>query len=239
WQSRLNGLKDLSWKRGMMLMFALAHQGLNSFLEISRQITDAENLSDRSNSVRQPLEKLENAALILNETLTLQLWSKDTALKLIRLTPHGEDFCRSVGWEPVESEWHRLLRLHEGARFPEHTAAVLAFAMNARARNWQVVVLPEVSGNAVPDVQVIQGTEQHYVEVELGLKDRPAKWRNLAALQGHVALCARDEGSRARLVGDCRLAKLPGLATDLENLALRVPYRELKPDDSLWFEQWN
>lgn len=239
WETRLRDLKDLVWKRGLMLLSALAQQGVNSYLEIARQITDAENLSERSNSVRQPLEKLEKADLIVSETLTIQLGNKTTALKLLRLTPRGEEFCRTVGWEPRESEWARLIRLHEGARFPEHTAAVLAFAMNARARGWQVTVLPEVPGKAAPDVQITQGDEKHYVEIELGLKDRPAKWRNLAGLQGHVALCARDEAGRTRLVGDCRLAKLSGLATDLENLALRVAYRDLTPDAPLWLEQWH
>lgn len=238
WQKTFAGWPELHWRRGTMLLFLLA-QGLNAFMEISQQITDAEALSDRSNAVRHPLEKLEKAGLLLSETLSLDLGDKRPALKLVRLTPEGEDFCRSVAWEPQEGEWPRLLRLHEGARFPEHTAAVLAFAMNARARGWQVAVLPEVPGKAAPDVQITQGTEQHYVEVELGLKDRPAKWRNLAGLQGHVALCARDVAGRARLVGDCRLAKLSGMATDLETLVLQVPYRDLTPEQPLWLEMWN
>lgn len=238
WQSRFTGWPELHWRRGTMLVFLLA-QGLSAFMEISQHITDAEGLSDRSNSVRHPLEKLEKAGLVVSETLSLDLGEKKPALKLIRLTPLGEEFCQALGWEVQEAEWARLIRLHEGTRFPEHTVAVLAFAMNARARNWQVVVLPEVPGPARPDVQVTQGSEQHYVEVELGLKDRPAKWRNLAGLQGHVALCARDVAGRARLVGDCRLAKLSGLATDLETLVLATPYRDLTPEHPLWPEMWN
>ena len=75
--------------------------------------------------------------------------------------------------------------------------------------------------------------------MELGLKDRPAKWRNLAQLQGHVALCARDASRRTRLINDCRLVKLSGMATDLETLVLTVPYRDLTQEHPLWVEMWN
>jgi hypothetical protein len=238
-QKAFSGWNDLQWRRGMMIVFLVARQGLSAFMEISAHVTRAENLSDRSNSVKQPLEDLVKASFLEAETLTVDLGDKKPALKLIRFTPLGRDLCQALGWETLESEWEQLIRLHEGVRFPEHTVAVLAFAMNARVRGWQVTLLPEVPGHAAPDVLVVNGAEQHYVEVELGLKDRPAKWRNLAQLQGHVALCARDASGRTRLINDCRLAKLSGMATDLETLVLTVPYRDLTQEHPLWVEMWN
>ena len=76
------------------------------------------------------------------------------------------------------------------------------------------------------------------MEVELGQKESPSKWRNQAKLNdGKVALCAATPETRKRLVGDCVLDKLPGLATDLETL-VKVKFKEIREDTPLWLEEW-
>ena len=142
-----------------------------------------------------------------------------------------------LGWEPVESEWERLKRLHEGERFKEHTLAVLYFALHARVRGWEVTVMPEVEGPN-PDVMITGGKKTYLVEVELGKKDRPAKWKKLAEIQGGVAICGLDSENRKRLVGDCKLAKFKGKATDLRTLQDQGEIYNLSQDTPLWVDSW-
>ena len=51
-------------------------------MEISAHVTRAENLSDRSNSVKQPLEDLVKASFLEAETLTVDLGDKKPALNV-------------------------------------------------------------------------------------------------------------------------------------------------------------
>jgi len=122
---------------------------------------------------------------------------------------------------------------------------VMIFAMHARFRGYRVGVLPELAGvqtNAIPDVSISRDlpdekAETIYVEVELSIKELDNKWRNLAELQSRVALCARNSKHRARLVGDCKLKDLHGVATDLETLiACKVP--DISASTPLWAEEW-
>ena len=43
--------------------------------------------------------------------------------------------------------------------------------------------------------------------------------------------------TRQRLVGDCRLDKLPGMATDLETL-IKVKHSTITDQNPLWVESW-
>ena len=85
---------------------------------------------------------------------------------------------------------------------------------------------------------MIRGDQTFYVEIELGQKESPSKWRNQAKLNGgKVALCAATPDTRKRLVGDCRLAKLSGMATDLETL-VKVKHSTIREETPLWLEEW-
>ena len=131
------------------------------------------------------------------------------------------------------------MRLHEGQRFPEHTLAVLAFTMHARKRGWATQVLPELTGSkSVPDAWIMRGEEKLYVEVELGDKESIAKWRNQSTPNdGRTALCVATQKSRTHLVGECKLDKLPGMATDLESLIMGK-FKNINSDTPLWMENW-
>jgi hypothetical protein len=50
-------------------------------------------------------------------------------------------------------------------------------------------------------------------------------------------LCAATQKSRARLVGDCKLDKLAGLATDLETL-INGKFKEINAASPLWQVSW-
>lgn len=126
---------------------------------------------------------LEKANVLISEILELN--SSQTALRLYRFSAEGEKLYQSLfGSRPLENDWSRLIRLHEGARFPAHTLAVLAFSMHARKRGWATKVLPEVSGSrSMADVWLMRANEHFYVEVELCEKERDgARWKNLSSL---------------------------------------------------------
>lgn len=224
-------------QRAFLALYLIGGARLNAKLEIEDILAVVSGLSSRSGSLGRVLDDLTDANLLASSTL--QLGNPKTSLKLLRLTATGAALFRSLfHQEPQESDWERLERLHEGERFPEHTLAVLIFALHARKRGWATEILPEVEGNARPDLVVARENRQYYVEVELSQKENLAKWRNLAALNsGKIALCAATPEGRQRLVGDCRLAKLSGVATDLQVL-VQTSYKEINSSTPLWVEEW-
>jgi hypothetical protein len=212
-------------------------------LEIDHLISQVEGIGSRTGALRRIYDNMVEKNLI--SINVMEMSAPNTSLAMLNLTEDGRELCRIMGWEPNETERERLNRLHEGQQYPQHSLAILIFAMHARFRGYRASVLPEISGlktNAVPDVWINQanptsGAESLYVEVELSNKELPEKWQNISQLQGQVALCARNLQRRARLVGDCKLKNWHGVATDLETLITpKVP--EITPDTPLWVDTW-
>ena len=235
-----HGLNSLRWRRGSMMLYLMAMRGINAHLEMDVFVAKREGLSYRSNSTKKPLENLAAAGLVIAETLRMEVGDFRTALKLARLTDEGRQLCDALGWQVVESGWDRLIRLHQGQKQTRHTLAVLYFALLARVRGWSTEVVPELDGSVDPDILVTKGDDRYFVEIELGTRGnekQTAKWKNLADLQGSVAICAPNMQTRERLVKDCRLAKLSGVATDLATL-VATKYYESK-DEPLWVKEWD
>jgi len=234
-----HGLKDLRWRRGSMLLYLISTFGMNAHLEMDVFIAKREGLSYRSNSTKKPLENLAAAGLVIAETLRMEVGDFRTALKLARLTDEGRQLCDALGWQVVESDWDRLIRLHQGQKQTRHTLAVLYFALLARVRGWTTKVVPEVEIGAVPDILVAKDDQRYFVEVELGTRGnekQTAKWKNLADAHDRVAICAPNVKVRERLIKDCRLAKLSGVATDLATLVAKRYYES--KDEPLWVKEW-
>ena len=227
-----------AYQRYWLTLYLIGACQLNAKFEIEDLLALAMGMSSRAGSLGRIIEDLQEANILIGQTL--QINSPKSSLRLLKLSPEGVRlFSILFEKEPLETDWECLVRLHEGDRFPEHTVAVLIFALHARKRGWATQILPPVKGTkAVPDLLVMRGTEKLYVEVELGQKESPTKWRNQAALNdGKVALCAATPDTRARLGGDCRLAKLRGVATDLESL-VKVKHSTITDQDPLWLESW-
>ena len=235
---RRGGDRTRAFQRYWMVLRLLGHWRLSARMEAEDVISQALGVSSGSGSLRRVFDDLAEANILTTETISLS--APRTALKLYRLSEEGRKLHRALfGQDAQESEWERLNRLHEGERFKQHTLAVLAFATHARKRGWIAQVLPEMSDtNAEPDLWIVRGDESYYIEVELGTKERTPKWRNIAeANNGKVALCAATPDKRARLVGDCKLDSLPGLATDLETL-VKEKYATIGAETPLWVETW-
>ncbi|MDO9302103.1 MAG: hypothetical protein Q7T89_12000 [Anaerolineales bacterium] len=226
------------FQRYWLVIYLIGRWRLTASMELEEALAGTVGVSAGSGSMRRVIVDLEKANILVPETLELK--SPRTALKLYRFSAEGEKLYQALFQSrPYENDWSRLIRLHEGARFPEHTLAVLAFTMHARKRGWATQVLPEVKGSkTVPDAWIMRGDEEFYVEVELDEKEHLSKWRNQSALnEGRVALCAATQKTRARLVSDCKLGKLAGLATDLETL-ICGKFKEINSASPLWLENW-
>ena len=238
---RLSG-DDTQWRRQSMALYFIAKYGISARMELDHLVAVLNGLKGRGTSLRKTIDMLSDSKFTITDVLSVRRGSEEdpifqSALSMVRLSKDGEDLCKVLGWEPVESEWQRVNRLHEGERFPEHTFGILTFAMHARFRGWKTQVLPEVLGDWQPDLLVERGDQRYYVEVELSEKEIPSKWRSQAALQGNVAICALVRDKRAQLVSDCKQMKLPGVATDLQTL-VPVRTKDMTPETPLWDEEW-
>ncbi|MEW6505239.1 MAG: hypothetical protein AB1457_14855 [Chloroflexota bacterium] len=232
---------DIRYRRKVLVLYTIARGGISSRMEIDRVVSVVEQLSERTNSVRRPVDELVKSGLLVCGTIRMYK-PFETGLAVYRLSEDGKALCGLWGWQMVENEWERLMRLHQGAEQEAHTVMILAFALHARLRGWDAVILPEVEGAAKPDLRVDRGGERWYVEVERGDGSR-RKWKNLAALNGgKVALCAANVDGRERLVRDCKAERLGGVATDLRTLSfigeeLRK-MTDIDPQEPLWLEEW-
>jgi hypothetical protein len=216
------------WRRAAMAIFAVAG-GMSTRLEVMDRIARVEGIGPKSGSLKRLIDALTEEGFLLARTLALPLENMTTHIVALELGEKGKALTEAMGWEVREGDYPRLRRLHRGEDLEAHTAAVLAFLYQARARGWRGMAMPAVEGPAAPDVVVEKG-ERLYVEVERSGEEKPEKWRNLAALQGRVALCAPNPKIRDRLVADCRMMGLSGAATDLLSL--------LQGHEDLWIERW-
>ncbi|HFC10127.1 MAG TPA: hypothetical protein ENJ54_09815 [Chloroflexi bacterium] len=220
--------------RQIMALYLLALQGITPRIELDYYIAATDGIKKRSGGVRRKLDALQEKGIITAKKLVIN--TPRTSLVVMRLTDEGKRIAEQIFMQPpVESEWERLVRLHEGERFPAHTAAVLLFAMYARLQGYSVSVLPEVESPSPPDILIARANERLFVEVELGRKERPAKWKYNAELNGgKIALVTGTANRREVLTADIQRMGLPGVATDLEYL-LQKGRNEEAP---LWIAQW-
>ena len=235
YQELANG--DRPWRKYFASVYMVGKYGLSAVMEMAAVMSDAlGTVKPGSSSLRKIFENMRGYGYFYGETLA----AVGLNIGLLRLTPEGAAMYKAVtGNEPVETEWERLERLHRGSEDTAHAAACLVFALQARWRGYQTTLLPELhAGKARPDFIVERGDERLAVEVELSTKDNIVKWRNLAALNGgRVAFCAGTQARRERLAGDCKLAKLPGVAVDIERFKT-TPYGEEEHVSPLWVEEW-
>ena len=210
------------WSSVSIALYLLAVSGWNLVIELGEAIAAYKGAQVYSESVRKVFREYlpEHGLGIYDGELP---YLSPYKLAAARLTGLGKEVSRACGWEPAESGWERLIRLHEGDTQIAHTAAVLAFAREARLRGYRADILPDVSGkgvHAAPDVYVIdRNRRRSYVEVETSFHhEKPEKWQNLNSLQGYVAVASKTLGQRLRLVEEIKRLRLIGWATDLETL---------------------
>jgi hypothetical protein len=227
-----------AFQRYWLTIYLIGACQLNATLELEDLLAMTCGLTCRAGSLGRIFEDLLDGGILIGEIL--RIGSPRTSLRLVKFTPAGARLYKILfDRDPLESDWERLIKNQEGVRSPEHSLAVLIFAMHARKRGWATQILPSIEGTkAVPDLLVLRGSEKWYVEIEPGKKESETRWRNQSELNGgRVALCGATPATRLRLAGDCKLARLPGMATDLETL-VQAKYPLITDQTPLWIESW-
>ena len=225
-------ITDQTWPRLAFVLYQMATSGLSVRYELAKILAAHFDLGLKSKPIRYTFQRLVELQLIDKTTMKVV---EGYRMAVVRLSDEGRTLCQYLGWEAVESEWERMIRLHSGDSQWRHTAAVLSMAYQARLRGWYPQVVPSIDRPAIfPDLLVEKGQERIYVEVELR-HGKLNKWRNMHALQGFVALCAKTDESRETLVGECQQLGIPVVATDLLSLAKT---HQLDDPGPLWLQNW-
>ena len=245
WRQRLsgNGRKgrdlDLAYQRYWSTLWLTGRWGIVSKMEIETIIGLSNGLSSRSGALSRVMGDLLKAGVIVEKSSRLST-APSSALKMFQLSDEGKTLFKLLFKKvAAQDELSVMYEKHEGERFPDHTLAVLIFALHARRRGWATQLMPAIEGKSAPDLVVQRGKERLYVEVERGQKEKKTKWTGIAELNGGtVALCAMTPKFRRRLVGDCKLAKIKkGFATDLKTI-VTVKYDTIGAETPLWDEKW-
>lgn len=246
-KTRFDETTPLKIRRQALILYTIARYGLSTNLEIDRVVSAAEGCQMRSNSIKTPLLSLARERLLLSETFQISQ-PYTTSLVCLRLSEDAKSLCRAWGWEPVESDWDRIIRLQQGDRqdMSAHTLGILILAMHARFRGWTAEVLPVTAGDTLPDLLIQRDADFYYVEFECGGGEQVQKWRNIAEWSPNhqVALCTYTPEDRSQHVQDCKALQLSGVATDLQHLifdpatAKPIPIPKIASTDPLWQETW-
>jgi hypothetical protein len=249
-RGRVEDDTPLKKKRQEMILYLVSRYGVSTNLELDRLLATAEKVRSRSNSIRTPGEALVRNGLMT--TIKLEIKNPySTSLNISYLTEDGKKLCRAWGWgEPVETDWERIVRLHQGNReeMKAHTLGMVVFAMHARFRGWTVDILPELPNCLTPpDMAVIRGREEYLVEFETGKVEKPHKWQNIAKehSQGKVAVCTYTPEDTASQVADAAQMRLSGVATNLRSLIFSDgtagsprKINMISSRDELWYQHW-
>ena len=245
WKQRLSGNGrrgrdlDLAYQRYWSTLWLIGHWGVVAKMEVETLISLSNGLLSRSGALNRVMLDLLKAGVIVEKTSRLST-APSSALKIFQLSPEGKTLFKLLFKKAVvQDELSIMYEKHEGERFPDHTLAVLIFALHARKRGWATQLMPNIEGKTAPDLVIQRGDQRLYVEVERGQKEKKTKWTGIAELNGGaVALCAMTPKYRRRLVGDCKLAKIKkGFATDLKTI-VTVKYDTIGAKMPLWDEKW-
>jgi len=171
------------------LLALLAYTGWSLRWALTEWEAGQRGIGPKSGSVKRAVSRLKACAWESRTVRTVGTYT------LVRLSPEARSRLWDVGIEPVESEWERIERLHRGDTTLQrkHTAALCAFAWQARRRGWHTQLCPDLDDPfAEPDILLVRNGERIYAEVQRrggSRYGRMAKWSNLARIQGFVAAC--------------------------------------------------
>jgi hypothetical protein len=234
-----------NWPRASKILAALGKTGWAMRQAIAELVAEQEGqIKANAGSVRRAFENIAREGFTAEEKIILSGAHKPetpevakTTVILTRLTDDGRTVLRMCGIEPVASEWDVLIRRHDGANQPAHTALVCVAAYHARLRGCATDVCPQGAGDAQPDLAVTTEGQTVHVEVEAESGDaerRLTKWRNQMTLQGRAVLVAVTPEMRASLVAEAQAAGAAhGLATDLQTL-----FDTQEARGPLWAVEW-
>ena len=132
--------------------------------------------SSKEDSLIENLEILsDDLGLIIQKSV--RYFETFGVANIFNLTDEGKAYC-SRYYPVVETDYDRLLRMHQLNSEFKHGAAILSFAYFARILGYSVLVVPDpisLPGENVyiPDLFIKKDKEELYVELEMA--DEPSK----------------------------------------------------------------
>ena len=233
-ERRLGSMRIERRQRLFQGLYVLASSGLPLSIELRKVLEANLGLAPGNSSVQRVFQvDLPESGLVIRQT---PRFIRSNRISLLRLSPEGKQLCQSFGWNIAENEWERLIREHRGENLERHTVGVLVFCYQARLRDWNTELLPNVAAPLEPDVRLRKSSSWSlYVEFETAPHDKLEKWLKSYHFQGLVALATFTPALRRRLADECRQARANGIATDLHTLAQAASQGN---PGSLWREHW-
>jgi len=227
-----------NWERPALLLLIMAGTGWSLKRAILHELSLLSGMSANSGAAGRMVSRLEEGGLIRRQTVP----TTDSKAVLVHLTELGQELVQHLGVDPVETEWDRLMRAHGGNAQEKHAALVILAAHYARRHGYRTLVCPPSPADGVLPDLLLAGPDGKiiYTEVEAESGDeerRLKKWRNLADVQGKVAVVAPNPSARERLVREARQVARRGVATDLDTLR-QEELKRISPLPSFWLEEW-
>ena len=183
------------------VLYCIAVGGLSTRADIARALQmDLSSIEAKTASLRKVARACKT---LVNENLITQdlgkLWW--ITIYMLRLTPFGEEYWQNTyRLKKVNSDWDKLIKLHNGKRYMEHSAAVLLFVHHARLRGWNAEVMPEPEENMQPDVEIENDKDILYVEIERKASrawEKKDRWKKQRLLQSTLTICmVSDVGAK-------------------------------------------
>lgn len=215
------------WQRMVMIVLLLAGDGVSTAAEIQRLLAlDRKSVHIALDSMLDLLDPL-----IVSRVVSIGSLGR---MRIVSLTDYGKALARALGVEPVESDWEKLVRLHQGGMQEKHAALVLMAAYQARLRGWQAEVVPfdpQETPWFQPDLKLTDEGRAYYCEVETRSRVKPRKWARMR----QVNLIMPTPAARLWVVRRIQNMGIPGRATDLRTLAKQAKAGDLA---QFWLEKW-
>ncbi len=223
------------WRRICLAVITLAETGIATASELANNLAFHFGINPTSCPIRRLIHKtLPDDGFTQNTILPVARHIKLTA---IQLTDYGKDIARALGVEPIENEYERILRLHDGEKQPKHTAQVLFTAYQARMRGFGVKVMPFEKSDGKPwyqpDLTLRDPIAGRFypVEVETHSRNKPEKWQG----KREPNIVFPNPQTRLLVVQRLKDWGIHGRATDLQTLARQARQGIL---EYFWLEYW-
>lgn len=216
------------WRRMVATVLLMAQTGVSTAQELVRLTgLDKKSLHIVLDSMLDLLDPLIESRLIHA--------GGRGKIRVVVLTDYAKDLCRALGVEPVESDWERIVRLHDGKAQLYHAAMVLSAAYHARLRGWKAEVMPfdpQETPWFQPDLKLTDPEGQfYYCEVETRSRVKPHKWARMR----QVNLIVSTPITRQWMTYRLKQMGIPGRAADLRTLRVMAKQGDLS---HFWLEKW-
>jgi len=164
------------WRRMVQIVMLLASEGVSMASELIRLlVVDKKSLHVALDSMLDLLDPLIESRILSIGSLG--------RMRVVTLTDYGKALARALGIVPVESDWEKILRLHQGETQERHAALVLMAAYQARLRGWKAEVMPfdpQETPWFQPDLKLTDPEGWfYYCEVEPRSRVKPRKWARM------------------------------------------------------------